>query len=153
MLLRPSCCLQPHVIHSSVRAALPSYRWQSPPASPLVNCTVIPLAKELYRAIAAYLPAAISTDCPAPALQVAASALEGPAGALTSLLEDCTDSALELDRLLKEALLEQLCTSHEGLKGLAHAVLHGHLPFNLPQLLKEEGGTLPSQLPVSVDDV
>ena len=144
VLLRPSCCLQPHVIHSSVRETLPSYRWQSPPASPLVNCTVIPLANEL---------AAISTDCPAPALQVAASALKGPAGALISLLEDCTDSALELDRLLKEALLEQLCTSHKGLRGLAHAVLHGHLPFNLPQLLKEEGETLPSQLPVSVADV
>ena len=84
---------------------------------------------------------------------MAASALRGPAGALTSLLEDCTDSALELDRLLKEALFEQLRTTHEGLKGLAHAVLHGHLPFNLAQLLREEGGTLPSQLPVSAADV
>ena len=83
-------------------------------------------------------------------LQVAASALKGPAGALTSLLEDCTDTALELDRLLKDALFKQLCTPHEGLKGLAHAVLHGQLPFNLSQLLREEGGTLPSQLPVSI---
>ena len=151
LLLPPATCY-PTLLPG--RFCLPTRSIEEPVGQPTVSgCTIIPLAKQLCRAGFACLPAASPTDCPAPALQVAACALKGPAGALTSLLEDCTDSALELDRLLKEALLEQLRTSHEGLKGLAHAVLHGHLPFDLPELLRgEEGAALPSQLPVSIAD-